>query len=304
MLARQSCSLWVFVATTSFAISCGNGKESSPSDTTGSGGVSAGSTSSSGQGAGTPSTTGVGGGAAASSSAGAGGSSGPGGSGSSSTGVGGNAASDNFDGPTLDPSWSIVNGKNFSYSVSGGSLHITPTTNTLWWMGDATGALVYKLVTGNFKLTTAVRARRASDASQPVGPTDYQFGGIMARDPGSAGQNYIFGVVGDRGETLQVETKSTTNDASQVQAENWPSGDAQLRLCRVGAMFHVLSRPIGGGSWAVASPFGPPYERPDLPATLQVGPIAYAWTDSPDLRASFEYVQYASAASEADCTAD
>jgi len=236
------------------------------------------------------------------SSSGQGGTSGVGST--SSTGGGSNEASDEFNGLSLDGSWSILNGNNFSYAVSGGALHITPTTNTLWWMADASGALVYKLVTGNFKLTTAVRARRASDPSKPVGPTDYQFGGIMARDPGSAGQNYVFGVVGDRGETLQVETKSTTDDTSQVQAEDWPSGDAQLRLCRVGAIFHVLSRPIGGGSWAIASPFGPPYARPDLPATLQVGPIAYAWTNNPDLRASFDYVHYAPVAGAADCTAD
>jgi hypothetical protein len=212
--------------------------------------------------------------------------------------------SDEFDGPSLNSSWSIVNGNNFSYSVSGGALHLTPTTNTLWWMADASGALLFKLVTGNFKLTTAVRARRASDASQPVGPTDFQFGGIMARAPGSTSESYVFGVVGDRGATLQVETKSTTNDTSLVQAEDWPSGDAQLRLCRVGATFHVLSRPIGGGSWAIASPYGPPYERPDLPATLQVGPIAYAWTDSPDLQASFDYVHYAPVVTDADCTTD
>ena len=212
--------------------------------------------------------------------------------------------SDEFNGSSLDGSWSIVNGNNFSHSVSGGALHITPTTNTLWWMGDATGALVYKLVTGNFKLTTAVRARSASDTSKPVGPIDFQFGGIMARAPGAPPQNYVFGVVGDRGATLQVETKSTTNDASQVQGEDWPSGDAQIRLCRVGSKFHVFSRPIGGGSWAIATPFGPPYDRPDLPSTLQVGPIAYAWTNSPDLRASFDYIHYATVASDADCTTD
>ena len=212
--------------------------------------------------------------------------------------------SDEFNGSSLDGSWSIVNGNNFSHSVSGGALHITPTTNTLWWMGDASGALVYKLVTGNFKATIAVRARRASDPTQPVGPTDYQFGGIIARAPGGASQNYVFGVIGDRGPTLQVETKTTTNDTSLVTAEDWPSGDAQLRLCRVGSTFHVLSRPIGGGSWAIAAPFGPPYARPDLPATLQVGPIAYAWTNTPDLRASFDYAHFASVASDADCTTD
>ncbi len=338
MLSRHSFNLWVLVATTSFTISCGTGNGDSSGDTTSSGSVSASSTGSSGQGATT--STGGNGGAATSSGAGAGSSStggggtgssstggggtgssstGGGGTGSSSTGGGGTGSSstggggtggggpgsDEFEGNVLDPSWLIVNGNNFKYSVSNGALHITPTTNTLWWEDSASGVLVHKLMSGNFKVTTAVRARRASDPTQPVGPTDYQFGGIMVRDPKSTtNQNYVFGVVGDRGEALQIETKSTTNNASKINAENWPSGDAQLRLCRVGTMIHVLSRPIGGGSWAIAAPWGPPYERPDLPNQLQVGLIAYTWTNSPDLRASFEYVHYAPVASEADCTAD
>ena len=299
MSSRRSCILGFLAAITAFAISCGGGKaDSSSGDTTSSGSTSAGGS----------------GGAA--SSSGAGGSSGQGGAGgigtssaattgsSATTGGGSKGVSDEFEGASLDSSWSIVNGSNFSYAVSGGALQITPTTNTLWWKADASGALVYKLVTGNFKITTAVKARRASNPSLPVGPTDFQFGGIMARAPGSSGESYVFAVVGDRGATLQVETKSTVNDESQVQAEDWPSGDAQLRLCRVGSVFHVLSRPYSGGSWAIASPFGPPYERPDLPATLQVGPIAYTWTDSPDLRAAFEYARFEQVDDESDCTAN
>ncbi len=255
-----------------------------------------GSTSGAGESGSTSSTSGAGGSGSTSSTSGAGG------SGSTST-VENIYKGDEFTGSSLDPSWSIVNGNNFSYSVSNGALGLRPTTNTLWWMGDATGALVHKLVTGNFKITTAVRARRASKTSLAVGPTDYQFGGIMARAPNSTSQNYVFGVIGDRG-NLQVETKSTINNESQVNAKDWPSGDAQLRLCRVGSMIHVLSRPISGGSWAIAAPWGPPYERPDLPQTLQVGPIAYTWTNSPDLRASFDYVRYAPVASAADCTVD
>jgi hypothetical protein len=114
----------------------------------------------------------------------------------------------------------------------------------------------------------------------------------------------VFVVVGDRGPTIQTETKSTTNGASSVKGDDWPSGDAQLRLCRVGSMFHLYARPYEGGTWKVAAQWGPPYDRKDLPETLQVGPIAYAWTDTPDLRASFDFVRFAPAESEADCTKD
>jgi hypothetical protein len=197
-----------------------------------------------------------------------------------------------------------VNGDAFERTLGGGELHLRPTKNTLWFNADATGALLYKPVTGNFKLTTAVKARRASDPSKPVGPTDYQFGGIMARAPNASQENYVFVVVGDRGPTIQTETKSTTNGESSVKGDDWPSGDAQLRLCRIGSTFHLYARPYDGGTWKIAAQWGPPYERKDLPATLQVGPIAYAWTDTPDLRASFDYVRFEPAASEADCTKD
>ncbi len=230
-------------------------------------------------------------------------SSGPGTTGSGA-GAPSGELSDEFEGSSLDASWSVVNPGNFERTVSGGALHLRPTTNTLWWETTASGALVHKLVTGNFKLTTAVRARRASSPNQPVGPTDYQFGGIMARAPGGGAESYVFVVVGDRGATLEVEAKSTRDGVSAVQGEAWPSGDAQLRLCRVGARFHLYSRPIDGGTWKVATQWGPPYDRPDLPETLQVGPIAYAWTNQPDLLASFDYARFATVASEADCTTD
>jgi hypothetical protein len=220
-------------------------------------------------------------------------------------------SSDEFNGSALDASWSMLNGGNFSYLVSAAELHITPTTNTLWWNETGTGALVYKTVTGNFKLTTAVRARSASNPDLDVGPIDYQFGGIMARDPDPSSNNYVFGVVGDRGgasngSPLEIETKSTHNNVSAVQGAPWQSGDAELRICRLGAMFHIYVRAIGGNTWSVATPWGPPYERPDMPSTLQVGPIAYAWTATPNLRASFNYlrIQTANVVSTADCTSD
>jgi hypothetical protein len=214
------------------------------------------------------------------------------------------ALSDEFEGDVLDAAWVVVNGDRFERTLGGGELHLRPTKNTLWFNADATGALLYKLVTGNFKVTTAVKARRASEPSKPVGPTDYQFGGIMARAPNSTKENYVFVVVGDRGPTIQTETKSTLDGESSVKGDDWPSGDAQLRLCRIGSMVHLYARPYEGGTWKIAAQWGPPYDRQDLPATLQVGPIAYAWTDAPDLKASFDFVRFAPAATEADCTKD
>jgi hypothetical protein len=61
-------------------------------------------------------------------------------------------------------------------------------------------------------------------------------------------------------------------------------GDTDLRLCRTGSTFRLAFRPAG-----FAEPWQPlsTFERPDLPATLQVGPTIH--TDAaPDLIARFE----------------
>ncbi|NUO53181.1 MAG: hypothetical protein HOV80_30405 [Polyangiaceae bacterium] len=123
----------------------------------------------------------------------------------------------------------------------------------------------------------------------------------MARDPASdAGQeNYVFIVVGFDENDVSVETKSTTNDMSDYIGPTWPGTDAELRLCRVGASFHLYKRAIGGTTWEEAMV----YDRPDLGASLQVGPNIYSLA-APDLTVSFDEVTFARVASVADCTAD
>ncbi len=198
-----------------------------------------------------------------------------------------------------------MNPNSFTHSVSGGELRVIPNQDTLWWMSTASGPFIHKSVTGDFKVTTAVKARRVSNPNLPVGPADYQFGGIMVRDPSGPPQDYVFVVVGDRGANIEVESKSTVNNASEVDGVTWPNGgDAQLRICRVGAAVHVYSRPYGGGNWAPAIFYKGPYSRPDFPATLQVGIVAYAWTFDEDLLALFDYINYATVTGVADCTTD
>ncbi len=207
---------------------------------------------------------------------------------------------DDFTAPTLDPAWTIVNGSTAKIEVSGGLLAITPTKNVVWYHADQ-GPFLHKLVTGNFKVTTVAHARKASDPTKTP-DIDYQFGGLMARAPSSDGgkQDHVFNVVGYRGEFLSVETKTTKQDKSFVHGPAWPSGDAELRLCRVNGRFFLHKRPVGGKEWEQAMM----YKRPDLPATLQVGLIAYAYTDRFDLRATFEHIRFAPVTSADDCTKD
>jgi hypothetical protein len=211
-----------------------------------------------------------------------------------------NPTSDEFNGTALDSSWNLTRGDLLDVSVSGGELHLVAKEYSVWYHEEA-GAALWKPVSGNFKVTTSVKARRDSDPSQPVG-LRFQFGGLLAYDPASdTNHNYVFIVVGNRDSYgLQVETKSTTNSRSEVNAFNWSSSDAELRLCRVGAKFVVYMRAIGATSWTEAFS----YDRTDLPQTLNVGPFAYAYTDTPDLRASFAHVSIEPVASADDCPVD
>jgi hypothetical protein len=209
--------------------------------------------------------------------------------------------SDEFDGTGLADTWQVVNPDTAAIEVRDGALFMTPNRNVVWWLADQ-GPGVFREVTGNFRVSAAVQARKASDPSTHV-DSGFQFAGLIARDPASDGEapeNYVFNVVGYRGDYLCTETKTTENDLSQVEGPPWPNADAELRVCRVDDEFRIYRRPIGGDTWEHTIT----YSRRDLPATLQVGPIAYTYTDGWDLEARFEYVRIEPVNGEADCLTD
>jgi hypothetical protein len=209
---------------------------------------------------------------------------------------------DDFTGKEIDAAWLVLNGSTFERKQADGKLVLKPTRNTVWYKADQGPGLV-KRVTGNFRVSTTARARKASDPSKAV-DAGYQFAGIIARDPasdeGEAKESYVFNVVGYRGDYLSVETKTTKKDVSYVEGPEWNSGDAELRICRYNDELSVYKRPIGEKEWQL----GIAYKRKDLPATLQVGPIAYAFTDKWDLEASFEEIRFAPVKSHEDCVTD
>ena len=207
------------------------------------------------------------------------------------------ALSDSFDGASLDASWTVFNDAALDATVEGGSLHLELTAAALWFQASQ-GTLVHKSVTGDFRVTATVHARKTSSPADPPDDTIH-LGGLMARDPASdAGmENYVFIVVGFDENDVSVETKSTTNDASDYVGPMWPQTEAELRLCRVGSSFRLYKRPVGGTTWEEAIT----YDRPDMPATLQVGPNAYSLT-MPDLTVDVDEVTFARVSSVADCT--
>jgi hypothetical protein len=237
-----------------------------------------------------------GGGGGASSS---GGSGGGGGASSSSAGAGGSAepGSDMFDGSSLDPSWQVLNPGAVSITVSGGSLSLELTQAALWYQASQ-GVLVFKEVTGNFKATARVHAHRTTNPAEPP-ITAVELGGLMARSPAGPPENYVFIVVGRDENDISVETKTTVNSQSTYLGPTWPSAEAELRVCRVGSDFLLLKRPVAGGAWIAAAS----YARPDLPATLAVGPNIYS-LNQPDLTVRFDEVVFAEVSDAAGCSAD
>ena len=111
----------------------------------------------------------------------------------------------------------------------------------------------------------------------------------MLRDPASdtGTEDHVLVVVGRDEQDLSVEWKSTDDSTSVYDGPAWDSGDAQLRLCRVGDRFTMARRPVGGGAWEQVQVL----DRPDLPTTLQAGVIVYSAGD-PDLLVLVEQVVF------------
>ena len=205
--------------------------------------------------------------------------------------------------PTLIPGfedWSVFNPDYVDIKTENGSLILTLKHRALWFMNQH-GVLVYKAVAGNFKITADVYTSKNSDPTQPPGGNgSVQLGGVMARNGDSGRENYVFIVVGDDGDGLSVETKTTQNAESKFEGPAWDSPNAELRLCRFGEAFTAYKRHVGtNDTWTLAKTF----DRPDLPDTLQVGVNIY--TDSePDLQIRYNNIAIQPISSEADCPAD
>lgn len=202
-----------------------------------------------------------------------------------------------FDGASVDGAWSRYQPELVDMDVSAGALTMAPNQYAHWFNRER-GPLLYKQIAGNFSVTSRVRARRATSPGTP--PTGaFHLGGLMARAPDDpdAPPDYVFIVVGRDGNDLSVETKTTVQGESDYIGPAWGSGDAELRICRIGDTFYMLERPVDGGEWDVAQT----YDRPDLPGALEIGAIVYAPIDDPDLVVSFDEITFTSVWEKADC---
>lgn len=228
--------------------------------------------------------------------------------------------SDEFDNPKTLSSWQQV------YKTEGwgadqlehidigqtqkGALMMMPYAST--WYKDYRGVLAYKLIKGDFVVTTKLRVSGRSGSGAPNAP--FSLAGIMVRAPRSISpktwkpntENYVFLSLGagDNPGTYQLEVKTTVNSDSQLQLTPVGSGEATIRIARIGPNLIMMYR--SGSGWVVHKR----YHRTDFPEALQVGLTCYTdWptanslspeqhnatvirSGNPDLVALFDYVRY------------
>jgi hypothetical protein len=200
---------------------------------------------------------------------------------------------DTFDGVTLDPSWTVLNPAKASIGVSGGSLHMEPlaTGGPNMWFDSGEGALVYKLVSGDFDVSAVMATRDPANHANPP-PPEYRLAGILARDPAStpASSNTVHVAIG-AGSNVQgtsYEYKSTDDSVSTWATTPTASPAGQVRLRRSGTLVEMYWRPDSISSWTMIQSF----VRADLPPTLQVGLMVYALTAPASIEALFDEIDF------------
>jgi hypothetical protein len=201
---------------------------------------------------------------------------------------------------SLPAGWSYVNGDGANVSVADDGTITVTLTHRLLWFRNSRGFLMYREAKGDFRVTADVVATSTSDPGQdPGGDGSVQLGGLMVRDPASPPENYVHIVVGDDGNGLSVETKSTKASVSEFAGPDWGDNEAFLRVCRVGPKVSLYKRMSSDDPWALATT----YDRADLPETLQAGVDVYT-NDQPDITVTVSDFSAEPVKSEADCTKD
>jgi len=197
---------------------------------------------------------------------------------------------DDFEGGSLDPSWTVLNPSVATVSVSSGQLHLQINTASNWF-NSTESVLVYKLVSGDFDVHATVHAAKTSNGAQQPSP-QFRLGGLLARHPSSspAMSNFVHVALGAGSFAVPVasEDKTTVDSSSTYTFHPIAMTEGELRLTRTGDDFSMYYRPIGDMTWQLLGT----HTRADLPATLQVGLMAYDPNGSPDLTANFDEIVF------------
>lgn len=201
--------------------------------------------------------------------------------------------SDLFEGALLDSSWTIHNPAFLSHELSGGALRLTPTVAGLiaTWFNDSEGPYVYKVIGGDFDVTSVVHVESSISPGAPA-PLQFRLGGLMVRDvassPGQRNSAHIAVGSGSGGFPLAVEDKTTFVSTSNFFFHAIPSQDLELRITRVGDLLSRFYRVSGATSWTLMRAD----LHPELGPTAQVGMMVYSNNSPVDIRASFESILF------------
>jgi hypothetical protein len=204
---------------------------------------------------------------------------------------GGNGFDDSFVGSSLSSDWLRFEGDGtLSTSVSGGVLDLTCNQGgsaDSFWFNTEQGVLLYKLITGDFDLVMRGSVTNLARSGLPtVGDGVYRLAGIAAHDPDrGTSLNYVhvaWGCTASAGVTC--EWKSTADSISAFDAVAAPTGAGELRILREGQTFRTYFRAAPTDAWTLVQEIDRDSEAAPLPATLQVGMMAYASAANHDIR--------------------
>ncbi|MCE9596137.1 MAG: hypothetical protein K8S98_18260 [Planctomycetes bacterium] len=204
------------------------------------------------------------------------------------------ALSDDFEGAQIASAWLYDNPSLAQFAQGGGALSITPTASGLTsiWFDDSEGPLIYKQVTGDFTVRATLHARDTVAPNAPP-PQPYRLGGLLVRNPnGSSGDlDWVHVAIGggDASVPIAVEDKTTVDSSSDFVLHPLLTADAEVRIRRRGVDFELHWRPIGTTTWTALRV----HHRPDLPATVDVGLMAYSASTPPRLRLACDEIVFA-----------
>jgi hypothetical protein len=201
--------------------------------------------------------------------------------------------SDEFEGASLAPAWSVLHPELASVSVSGGSLRIRPlvTSPSQFWFHDGEGVLVHQTISGDFDVRTRALAHALGSASPP--PLQYRLGGITVRNPldtASGTHDFVHLAVGagDFAHGYAVETKTTVDSQSVFAFTSVPHEPIDLRIVRSGSAFTLSWKLAAATTWTTAAVF----QQPQMPASVDVGLMAYCASAPLDLEVEFDWLRF------------
>ncbi len=194
--------------------------------------------------------------------------------------------------------WDVRNPELASAVVSEGVLELEPVGNTIWY-NDLEAVHVSRTVTGDFSMTTSIEVTDLAGGTT-AGGNVFRFGGLLLRDPAGSPSTYHAGIGhGSQGSVISVSQVTQDGTTTYQGTILWESDVAELRVCRVGTDITTLIR-LPDEPWTQIDGLN----NVDLPATVNAGPMAGAYASDPDLRASFDWVQFQTVSDPADCWRD